>query len=557
MTSKRNLLLSGLLLVAIVASLTAAAPGAAASAQAAYQRLEVLSRMFEIIDMYYVEDVESDQLFEYAVSGVLENLDPHSRYYTAEQYRELTERYRGDYHGIGIQFDIFDGVLTVLDAIEGGPSERVGLRPGDQIVAIEGENAIGFDNDAVFERLRGPEGTRVDVTVRRPALDNEEWDVTITRARVDVSPIPTATMLDDDIGYVWLQTFSQKGAEQLERHLADFESRGMRAFILDLRGNRGGLMNQAIRITDKFLTGGKKIVYTQGRTPNANGENYSSDRDTHTRVPMIVLVDHGSASASEIVSGALQDWDRALVVGQLTWGKALVQNQFPFNDGSALFLTIARYYTPSGRLIQRPYDGGADEAYFEPDWESLEAEASGEGVEGESPDADMLDRPIFHTASGREVLGGGGIVPDVSVEPTRVNSFALWLYRLRLTFQFATRYVAANQAMLPAELDTYLDEFEVDQALLNEFRAFLRTPAVAEVLEGAEAPTDDESFDAAAADIRKYLKSHIAANIWGLQAGRVVLLGYDGQVQESLGLVPQAAALLELEPREVAAGGSR
>jgi carboxyl-terminal processing protease len=541
MTRKRTTLFTALFAAAAIISL-AAAPGVVSSTQSLYQRLEVLSRVFEIIEMHYVEDVTAEEMFQYAINGVLENLDPHSRYYTADEYRELTERYRGDYFGIGIQFDIFDGVLTVLDAIEGGPSERLGLRPGDQIVKITGENAIGLDNDQIYERLRGPRGTDVEVTVRRPALD-EEWNVNITRDQVEVPAVLAATMLPGQVGYVWLQTFSQKGADQLEQNLREFDSMGMQAFILDLRGNRGGLMNQAIRIVDKFLDGGKKIVYTQGRTPNSNGENYSTDRDTHTRIPMIVLVDHQSASASEIVAGALQDWDRALIVGQLTWGKALVQNQFPFSDGSALFLTIARYYTPSGRLIQRPYTGGDDEEYFNPDWAAIEAQVEGEEVDGKEVE---VERPVFTTAAGREVLGGGGIVPDVSVEPGTVSRLAVWAYNRRLTFQYATRFVADRGAEIPADFGDYIRDFEVTDEVLGDFEAFLRSPQVAEMFETDGAPTDQESWTAAHDDFRKYLKSHIAANIWGLEAGRVVLLSYDRQVQEAMNLVEQAASLLAL-----------
>ncbi len=536
MTRTRRTVVAVSLLFAVVFSL-AVGPRAVTAAQDLYKRLEVLSRMFDIIDRYYVEDVDTDQLFQYAVGGVLEHLDPHSRYYTADEYRELRERYRGDYYGIGIQFDIFDGVLTVLDAIDGGPSQKLGLRPGDQIVRINGEDAIGLNNDQIFERLRGPKGTQVTVTVYRPALD-DSWDVTITRDQVEVPAIAAATMIGD-VGYVWLTTFSEKGADQLERHLQEFEARGMQAFVLDLRGNRGGLMSQAIRIVDKFLEGGKKIVITKGRTPNANGENYSTDRDTHPRFPMIVLVDHNSASASEIVAGALQDWDRALIVGQLTWGKALVQNQFQFNDGSALFLTIARYYTPSGRLIQRAYEDGEDENYFNPDWEDLEAEQNGEGDE---------QLPVFHTAAGRPVRGGGGIHPDVVVAPTKVSALAQWIYNRRLGFQFATLYVADHAAELPADLETFIDEFEVGDEILAGFHDFLQTPSVHARLVEANAPTDDAAFEAARDDLRMYLKADIAANLWGLGAGRVVLLQYDGQVSKAVELVPQAAALLDLQP---------
>jgi carboxyl-terminal processing protease len=538
MTLRRKRLLSALVVIVAVAA-TVAGPALAARGQRLAARLDTLSRMFDIIEAYYVEDVEADQLFQNAVTGMLDELDPHSHYYSSEEYKTLRERYRGDYHGIGIQFDIFDGILTVLDALEGGPSEKLGLRPGDQIVKIRGETAIGLDNDEIYELLRGPRGTRVEVTVRRPALD-EEWNVDITRDEVEVPAVLASTMFDSGVGYVWLSTFSEKGADQLERSLAEFETEGMTAFILDLRGNRGGLMSQAIRITDKFLDGGKQIVETRGKAPNSESKNYSTERDTHPRVPMIVLVDHSSASASEIVAGALQDWDRALVVGQLTWGKALVQNQFEFNDGSALFLTIARYYTPSGRLIQRPYVSGDDIDYMAPDWEAIYATRD----EGALPE--------FATSAGRKVLGGGGIMPDVEIDPSQASGLAVWLYNRRYTFQFATRYVSENAATIPATFAEYRDDFRVDDATLDAFVEFLNWPSIRPTLDDAGVPLDDESLDAARDDLRMYLAAHIAANVWGLEAGRVVLLDHDGQVQGALGLLPQAADLLSLGPVDTA-----
>jgi carboxyl-terminal processing protease len=537
MSLRRKRFLSALIAIVVVAA-AATGPALASRAQRLAARLDTLSRMFDIIETYYVEDVEADELFQNAVQGMLDDLDPHSHYYSSEAYRTLRERYRGDYHGIGIQFDIFDGILTVLDALEGGPSEKLGLRPGDQIVKIRGESAIGLDNDRIYELLRGPKGTRVEVTVRRPALD-EEWDVTITRDEVEVPAVLAATMLAPGVGYVWLGTFSEKGADQLERHLAEFEAEGMQAFVLDLRGNRGGLMSQAIRITDKFLEGGKQIVETRGKAPNADGKNFSSDPDTHARVPMIILVDHNSASASEIVAGALQDWDRALIVGQLTWGKALVQNQFEFDDGSALFLTIARYYTPSGRLIQRPYVSGDDADYMQPDWETIYA-ARDNGL------------PEFKTAAGRKVLGGGGIMPDVEMDPTQASGLAVWLYNRRYTFQFATRYLAENAAAIPATLEEYLDDFEVDDAVLAEFVEFLNWPSIRPTLEDTGVPMDDETVAEARDDMRMYLAAHIAANVWGLEAGRIVLLKHDRQVQGAIGLLPRAADLLTLERADIA-----
>jgi carboxyl-terminal processing protease len=540
----RKLSRLGLALGLVLLTIGAAAygPSMATAAGQIYSRIEVLGNIMEIIDRHYVDDVDIDELFDNATRGVLENLDPHSRYYSAEEYRAMQEQYRGDYAGIGVSFEMFDGVLTVLDALEGGPSQELGLRPGDEIIEVDGQSAIGWDQDMVYENVRGPAGTRVNVTIRRPGVD-ELLEYTITRGRVDIAAVSIVAMLNDDTGYIRLGTFSQKTAEQVEQALNELEQRGMRRLVFDLRGNGGGLMSQALQLTDKFLEGGKMIVETRGRTAVANESIQTTDRDTHPEFPMIVLVNRASASASEIVSGALQDWDRALIVGETTFGKALVQNQFQFRDGSALFLTIARYYTPSGRLIQREYEGKEIEEYLA---------GVGDIRSEDDPELDLEEddeeRPIYHTAAGRAVYGGGGIHPDVEVEPTRVSGIAALMYRapFRLFFRYGVRYATEHAAELPVDFDDFNDSFVVTDAMIDDFIAFVRQPEIRAPLEEIDVPLTDESFEPAREDIRIYIKSDIAAAIWGGDTGREVLLRYDDQVMDSVNLFPQAADLLNL-----------
>ncbi len=540
----RTLSRFGLALGLVLLTVGAAAygPTMATAAGQMYSRLQVLEDIMEIIDTHYVDEVDVDELFDNATRGVLENLDPHSRYYSAEEYRELQEQYRGDYAGIGVSFEIFDGVLTVLDTLEGGPSQQLGLRPGDQIIKVEGEDSIGWDVDKVYERLRGPAGTRVNVTVLRPSVD-ELLDYTITRGNVEIAAVSIVAMLNEDTGYIRLNTFSQKTAIQVEEALNELEAQGMRHLVFDLRGNGGGLMSQALQLTDKFLPGGKMIVETRGRTPVANEPIRSTDRDTHPAMPMVVLVNRASASASEIVSGALQDWDRALIVGETTFGKALVQNQFQFRDGSALFLTIARYYTPSGRLIQRDYKDKEIEEYL----------AAVDDVRSEDdPDVAWTDeeeeRPMYHTAGGRTVYGGGGIHPDIDIDPTRVSGIAAVLYRapLRLFFRYGVNYASAHAAELPVDFEDFNDNFVVTDEIVDDFIAFIRQDHIRGPLDEIELPLTDEDLAPAREDIRIYIKSDIAAAVWGGDTGREVLLRYDDQVMESLKLFPQAANLLTL-----------
>ena len=545
----RNLSRISLAAALVLLTIAAAAygPGMATATAQIYSRLQILEDIMEIIDRHYVDDVDVDELFDNATRGVLEALDPHSRYYSAEEFKALEEQYRGDYAGIGVSFEMFDGVLTVLDALDGGPSQALGIRPGDEIIEVEGQSAIGWTVDEVYDRLRGPAGTLVNVTVMRPSLD-DLLQYTITRGRVEIAAVSIVAMLNDEVGYIRLNTFSQKTADQVEKALQELENQGMKRLVLDLRGNGGGLMSQALQLTDKFLEGGKVIVETRGRTAVANASEQTTNRYTHPELPMIVLVNRRSASASEIVSGALQDWDRALIVGETTFGKALVQNQFHFRDGSALFLTIARYYTPSGRLIQREYVGDeylnlelVDDVRSEddPEWTGAQAE----------------DRPTYTTAGGRTVYGGGGIHPDIEIEPTRVSRIAALMYRapLRLFFRYGVRYAAGHAAEIPADFDDFNDNFVVTDEMVDDFVAFVRSDGIREPFDENDVALTDEAFDEKAReDIRIYIKSDVAAAVWGGDTGREVLLRYDDQVMRTIELLPQAANLLTLASRSVA-----
>ena len=327
-----------------------------------YEKIELFSEIIVKIKNEYVEEKDPQELIEDAIKGVVSGLDPHTTYLSAEYFKQWNQNYDG-YSGIGVTFDIVKDKITIMSVFDDGPSDKVGLMSGDRIVAIEGKSAIGMKRDEVPLTLMGPRGTKVEVTIERRDWD-EGRNFIITRDRVHVQSIPFAFMINPGTGYIGIIRFSSTTVEELREALKKLEAQGMKQLILDLRSNGGGRLDAAVDVVDKFLPRNKRIVYTKGRVRGSFREFFSTDRSTHTIQPLIVILNRASASASEIVAGAMQDWDRGLILGETSFGKGLVQRQYPFKDGSALFMTTARYYTPSGRLIQRSYDDKSLEEYY-------------------------------------------------------------------------------------------------------------------------------------------------------------------------------------------------
>jgi carboxyl-terminal processing protease len=441
----------------------------------------------------------------------------------------MNERNRGEYEGIGISFALRDGFLTVISPIEGSPSDMLGIRAGDRIVKIDGVSAVGIGENEVFEKLRGPRGTTVHVSIQREGLDDLlEFD--ITRERIPIKSVPYWFMLGGETGYVRMIRFSATTSDELETALDDLEDRGMKQLILDLRGNPGGYLEQAVEVADKFIGGGQMVVYTKGRIRGATEEHYASDLETHPQVPLIVLISHGSASASEIIAGAVQDWDRGLVAGQTSFGKGLVQRQYRLRDGSALFLTVGRYYTPSGRLIQRDYSKDKISYYAE-------------GYDDEDPnagaDTTSADRPVYQTASGRLVYGGGGITPDVRLEPRELSEAEQTIERAGLPFSFATAYIGQSGFTYPAGFETFLADYAIEDTV---WQAFLTHAAASEVeLSAADLEVERDY-------IARSIKREIAGSLWGPTEKYRVIISDDPMVTKCLNLFPEASSLLALSP---------
>jgi carboxyl-terminal processing protease len=321
-----------------------------------YDQIEKFQYILSTSVKNYVEEVDTQKLTEAAIKGMLDELDPHSVYIDAEKMKEVREDFSGSFDGIGVQFDIINDTITVISPIAGGPSEELGIQAGDKIVTIDGEDAVGIKRSEVPKKLKGPKGTTVTVDIVRIGM-KKPLHFEIIRDKIPLYTVDASFLVDQtDVGVIVINRFAQNTHAEFLEALRDLKSKGMKKLILDLRGNPGGFLSQAFYLSDEFLAANDTIVYTKGRRTEFNEAFISSARGNFQEGPLIVLINHGSASASEIVSGSIQDLDRGLVVGVTSFGKGLVQRQFETGDGSAFRLTISRYYTPSGRSIQRPYD---------------------------------------------------------------------------------------------------------------------------------------------------------------------------------------------------------
>lgn len=488
-----------------------------------YNQLGVFSQVLGFISENYVDEVDDENLIDGAIVGMLEELDPHSNYLDAERFGRMQERNRGTYYGIGVSFDIVDDKLTVISPIEGSPSYKLGIRAGDVIVKIEGESAKGITREEVFDKLRGPRGTTVHVSIQREGHE-ELLEFDIVRDEIPILSVPYFFMLSENVGYVRMNRFSATTSDELGQAIEELQRQGMEQMVLDLRGNSGGYLNEAIEVTDMFLRGGKRIVYTRGRLPDASEDYYTTGRGRFTDQPLIVMVDHGSASASEIVSGALQDWDRALIVGETTFGKGLVQRQYKLKNGAALLLTVARYYTPSGRLIQRDYSDR--DAYLAA--ETLdEIEAAHEEAIADTA------REKFRTAGNRTVLGGGGIFPDVEIDlPYPGSETTTQLNADRAFFDFAPVFIAKNG--LDATSTTFEDfrtGFRMSEDDLRSFESFL---------EERDLEYSPDSLVVQRELVERSMKAEIARTLWGEPQRYHILLEADPELKEALTYFPEA-----------------
>ena len=494
------------------------------------QRYKVFSTALAAIESNYVDEVDTDRLVYAAINGMLQTLDPHSSFMDPHSYSQMRERQEGRYYGLGITIQVQNGDITVIALFDGSPAYLKGIRRGDVIAEIEGESAQGWTSDQAVRRLRGPRGSAVRIAIRRQGYD-ELIPLEVTRGEINIPTILGALMVNASTGYVRLRDFSETTDHDLGLALNELAEQGMQQVLLDLRDNPGGPLDQAIRVADRFLPRGDMIVYTRGRIPDSDQDYHASEDSDFTGLPLVVLVNRNSASASEIVAGAIQDHDRGLIVGETTFGKALVQSVYRVSQGAGLALTTARYFTPSGRLIQRPWDGTFDE-YLTYSLRDQEGEREHSGAD------------LKYTDAGRQVYSGGGIEPDRfkagPIEGFDPTPFGRRLFARQTFPRYAQKYSVRGDTRISGAARNRVTvdrDFEVTDSMLDDFVAFLEQERLTVDREELKA---DETF------VRALIRYHIDLALFGVLDARRHLLKFDPQAIYALGLFADAKALTVL-----------
>ncbi len=476
-----------------------------AKAQLFDENLQKLQMTWRIINTFYVDTVNQQKLTENAISGMLKSLDPHSVYISAGEVKAMNEPLDGSFEGIGIEFNILDDTLMVVNPISGGPSEKVGIMAGDRIVSVDGDNVagVGLKNSDVFRLLRGAKGTAVLLGIHRRS-EKDILSFLVERDKIPIFSVNAAYMATPKIGYIRISRFAITTNDEFKKAMRKLEDEGVKDLILDLRGNGGGYLKAAIDIADEFLGNKKLIVYTEGIT-SAKKEHYSTNRGLSENGKLIVMIDEGSASASEIVSGAIQDWDRGVILGRRSFGKGLVQRPFSLPDGSIIRLTIAKYYTPSGRCIQKDYTHGIDAYHME----VYDRMKDGELFSKDS--VRMSDSLVYKTkVLHRTVYGGGGIMPDVYVpmDTSMYSDYYRNVVAKGILNRFVLNYVDENRDALESKYTNFADfnrEFIVDKPLMSKLIS---------AAEKAGVKMNEEEYIKSEKHLSIQMKALIARDLW-------------------------------------------
>ncbi len=522
----------------------------------------------------YVEDVDVNKLTESAIKGMLNELDVHSVYLTAEQMKKVDEDFEGSFEGVGIEFDIINDTIVVVAPIPGGPSEEMGIQSNDKIVTIDGKDVVGIDRSEVPKMLKGKKGTKVELGIIR-ANEPELLRFTIIRDKIPNASVQTYYKIDGtDIGFIKVERFASTTYDEIYNASKSLLSEGIKKIILDLRGNPGGLYDQAVEMAQLFLKQGDTIVFTKGRRPTDVSYSLASINGILKDIPLIVLIDQGSASASEILAGAIQDLDRGLIVGETSYGKGLVQRQYKPGDGSAFRITIAKYYTPSGRCIQRPYkdkekyrnlvgriepEEGANLEQsiekiiknFNKETEEIEIKNNKLIIKHINNNSDKSSKKnyyaidtfdIHRTKSGRMVLSSGGIIPDFIIKPDTITILSRNIRNKNAFFEFSAhymnRYGKEIKKKFSDDFNSFLKNFTIDDQIISEFKNFIISK---------EINWNEENYKKDSEYIHTMIKANIARSIWNRSKYLEIFYTQDKVVKKSIELFPEAEKLANLK----------
>ena len=493
------------------------------------QSLEKISAMASIVEQNYFQPVEAEKMMQESIKGMLQTLDPHSYFLDPDNFSRMFEEQKGKYYGIGTQIQKQEDRLVVIAPIEGGPSWRLGIQSGDIISRINGESTKPISSQDAVDKLRGPKGTKVAITIAREGME-KPLELTITREEIPLYSVPYAFLLQEGVGYIFIRNFGESTGDEFAQKLEALSKQGMKSLVLDLRGNPGGALLPSIDVADEFLPKGSLIVSVKGRNRMYDREYRADDNSQYEKLPVVVLINQGSASASEIVAGAVMDHDRGLVVGEDSWGKGLVQTMFPVARNMAVALTIAKYYTPSGRCIQRDYSHFDDYIL-------------------DNKVTPVQQREVKYTDKGRKVLGEGGITPDYEVK------FEIKIYTAQLRLQgayfsyarkFATHQTALSKKFIfpqdaqgqtpPASGRIQIGKvFVADAAVLDDFREFLQANKL---------NYDAKKFKDAETEIKREIEREVSSAIWNIEEGWKAFQKSDSAVLKALQVMSEAAKFI-------------
>lgn len=482
-----------------------------------------LNRLIDYIDYEYVDNVNTDSIVDVTVNGILEKLDPHSTYIPKSELQRVTENMKGDFVGIGVSFYAYKDTITVIRPIAGGPSEKVGIKSGDRIIMADGDSIFGpqWSSEDIIKKLKGDKNTKIKLKIYRKGQD-KLLDFTVKRSSIPINSVDAAYMLKKDLGYIKINRFAESTYKEFKKALDGLQDNGATKLVLDLRDNPGGFLAIAEQIVDEFLEKGKLILFTKNKSGRIE-KSYAIRRGVFEEGELFILINENSASASEIVAGALQDNDKGTIVGRRSYGKGLVQREMALGDGSAVRLTVSRYYTPTGRSIQRPYDNGHNEEYYN---DYYKRRSSGEFKD--ETNIKVADSLKFTTPKGKVVYGGGGIIPDVFVplDPSTQNETIHFIKRSGLISYFVFEELDKDrQPYTEFTQRDFIDNFEVSDAIVSRFQDYLNVKERVRV-----------TFVAYNTEIKQLIKAALADQLYGSNAAEEILNAKDDMIEEVIRL---------------------